>query len=47
MANLGKSIARATNEIGARRSRELALQGLYAWQLAGDNARACNPSSRV
>ncbi|TMH46961.1 MAG: N utilization substance protein B, partial [Betaproteobacteria bacterium] len=21
-----------------RRSRELALQGLYAWQLAGDNA---------
>jgi len=29
-----------------RRSRELALQGLYAWQLAGDNARSCNPSSR-
>jgi len=29
---------RATNEIGARRSRELALQGLYAWQLAGDDA---------
>jgi len=30
-----------------RRSRELALQGLYAWQLAAMTPRACNPARGV
>jgi len=47
MGNLGKNIAKSHNKSARRVRGGARAAGLYAWQLAGDNAATCNPSSRV